>query len=123
MFYGNNTIVDRVDRLRNQILTGTRYLELSDNMLLKMLIPGINVEGKPKKFETVLKLRDTDAKNAYTYAWRDLLEHSSEEVRNIAKDLIIYSFYTSGGRGTGIYATLDLVPLKYWVIYLILWMV
>lgn len=112
MFYGNNTIVDRVDRLRNQILTGTRYLELSDNMLLKMLIPGINVEGKPKKFETVLKLRDTDAKNAYTYAWRDLLEHSSEEVRNIAKDLIIYSFYTSGGRGTGIYATLDLVPFE-----------
>lgn len=112
MFYGDNTIVDRVNKLRNQILTGVKYVDLSDNMLIKMLIPGINEEGKPKKFETVLKLRDTDSKNAYTYAWRDLLEHSSKEVRDIAKDLIIYSFYTSGGRGTGIYATLDLVPYE-----------
>ena len=112
LFYGNNTIVDRINKIRTYAITGTKYQDLADNMLLKMLIPGINETGKPKKFETVLKLRDTDAKNAYTYAWRDLLEHSSKEVRDAAKDLILYSFYTSGGRGTGIYATLDLVPFE-----------
>lgn len=112
LFYGDNTIVDRVNKVRNQALSGTKYIDLADNMLLKMLIPSISTEGAPKKFETTLKLRDTDAKNAYTYAWRDLLEHSNKEIRDIARDLIIYSFYTSGGRGTGIYATLDLVPYE-----------
>lgn len=112
MFYGDNTIVDKVNKIRNIVLSNNGYFELADNMLLKMLIPAIQVKGKPKKFETVLKLRDTDAKNAYTYAWRDLLEHSDPEIRKIAKELIVYSFYTSGGRGTGIYATLDLVPFE-----------
>lgn len=112
LFYGDNTIVDRIDRIRSQALSGVKYQDLSDNMLLRMLIPGINQEGKPKKFETILKMRDADAKNAYTYAWRDLLEHRNEEVRKAAKDLIVYSFYTSGGRGTGVYATLDLVPYE-----------
>ena len=112
LFYGDNTIVDRVNKVRNQALSGTKYIDLADNMLLKMLIPSVNREGAPKRFETVLKLRDTDAKNSYTYAWRDLLEHRNKEIRDIARDLIIYSFYTSGGRGTGIYATLDLVPYE-----------
>ena len=112
MFYGDNTIVDKVNKIRNIVLSNNGYFKLADNMLLKMLIPAIQVKGKPKKFETVLKLRDTDAKNAYTYAWRDLLEHSDPEIRKIAKELIVYSFYTSGGRGTGIYATLDLVPFE-----------
>lgn len=112
MYYGDNTIVDKVNKIRNIVLSNNGYFELADNMLLKMLIPAIQVKGKPKKFETVLKLRDTDAKNAYTYAWRDLLEHSDPEIRKIAKELIVYSFYTSGGRGTGIYATLDLVPFE-----------
>lgn len=112
LFYGNNTIVDRINKIRTYAITGTKYQDLANNMLLKMLIPGINETGKPKKFETVLKLRDTDAKNAYTYAWRDLLEYHSKEVRDAAKDLILYSFYTSGGRGTGVYATLDLVPFE-----------
>ena len=112
MFYGDNTIVDKVNKIRNIVLSNNGYFELADNMLLKMLIPAIQVKGKPKKFETILKLRDTDAKNAYTYAWRDLLEHSDPEIRKIAKELIVYSFYTSGGRGTGIYATLDLVPFE-----------
>ena len=112
MFYGDNTIVDKVNKIRNIVLSNNGYFKLTDNMLLKMLIPAIQVKGKPKKFETVLKLRDTDAKNAYTYAWRDLLEHSDPEIRKIAKELIVYSFYTSGGRGTGIYATLDLVPFE-----------
>lgn len=112
MFYGDNTIVDKVNKIRNIVLSNNGYFELADNMLLKMLIPAIQVKGKPKKFETVLKLRDTDAKNAYTYAWRDLLEHSDPEISKIAKELIVYSFYTSGGRGTGIYATLDLVPFE-----------
>ena len=112
MFYGDNTIVDKVNKIRNIVLSNNGYFKLTDNMLLKMLIPAIQVKGKPKKFETVLKLRDTDAKNAYTYAWRDLLENDDPEIRKIAKELIVYSFYTSGGRGTGIYATLDLVPFE-----------
>ena len=112
MFYGDNTIVDRFNKIRNQILSGSKYPELADNMLIKMLLPSITTESKPKHFETVLKMRDTDSKNAYTYAWRDLLEHSNKEIRDLAKDLIVYSFYTSGGRGTGIYATLDLVPYE-----------
>ena len=112
MFYGDNTIVDRMARLRSQILSGVKYQDLADNELIKMLIPGLNREGKPKKFETVMKLRDSASKDAYTYAWRDLLEYRNKEVRDLAKDLILYSFYTSGGRGTGVYATLDLVPFE-----------
>lgn len=112
MFYGNNTLVDRVDKLRNKVLSGQEYYELANNAMLKMLIPSVIQEGKPKKFETSLKMRDTESKNAYTYAWRDLLTSEHKEVRDIARDLLVYSFYTSGGKGTGIYATLDLVPFE-----------
>lgn len=114
LFYGNNSIVDRVSNLRNVIYTNQKYQNLKDNALLRLLEPGINSDpNAPKIFEvSTTKQRDTQSKNMYTYAWRDLLEHPSKEVRDIAKDLILYSFYSSGGHSNGIYNFFDLVPYE-----------
>ena len=112
LFYGDNTIVDRLNRIRTAAMTGQDYFSLRDNALLRLLIPGINKEGEPKRFETVLKQRDTESKNLYTFAWRDMLEHSSETVRGAARDLILYAYYSSGGRASGVYSMLDLVPYE-----------
>lgn len=114
LFYGNNSVVDRIDKLRNQVYTDQKYQNLKNNALLKLLEPGINTDPKaPKIFEvSTTKQRDTQSKNMYTYAWRDLLEHPSAEVRNLAKDLILYAFYSSGGHSNGIYNFYDLVPYE-----------
>ena len=91
------------------------YTELADNELLKMLLPNVyNNDTDPMTFEnSITKQRDVDSKNAYTFAWMDLLEHYDESVRKLGNDLILYAFYSSGGLSSGIYNFYDLVPYGY----------
>lgn len=114
LFYGDNSVVNRVAKLQKQIAEGM-YTELADNELLKMLLPNVyNNDTDPMTFEnSITKQRDVDSKNAYTFAWMDLLEHYDESVRQLGNDLILYAFYSSGGLSSGIYNFYDLVPYGY----------
>lgn len=114
LFYGDNSVVNRVSKLQKQIAEGM-YTELADNELLKMLLPNLyNNDTDPMTFEnSITKQRDVDSKNAYTFAWMDLLEHYDESVRQLGNDLILYAFYSSGGLSSGIYNFYDLVPYGY----------
>lgn len=114
LFYGKNSVVNRVQRLQKQIAEGM-YTELADNELLKMLLPNVyNNDTDPMTFEnSITKQRDVDSKNAYTFAWMDLLEHYDESIRKLGNDLILYAFYSSGGLSSGIYNFYDLVPYGY----------
>lgn len=114
LFYGKNSVVNRVQKLQKQIAEGM-YTELADNELLKMLLPNVyNNDTDPMTFEnSITKQRDVDSKNAYTFAWMDLLEHYDESIRKLGNDLILYAFYSSGGLSSGIYNFYDLVPYGY----------
>lgn len=114
LFFGENSIVNRVSRLQQLIAEGS-YRELADNEFLKMLWPNVlNNDKEPMRFEnSITKQRDTDSKNAYTFAWMDLLEHEDPEIRKLGNDLIVYSFYMGGGLSSGIYNFYDLAPYGY----------
>lgn len=114
LFYGNNSVVSRIGKLQKQIAEG-EYRELKDNELLKMLLPNVfNNDTDPMTFEnSTTKQRDTDSKNAYTFAWMDLLEHEDEYIQEIGNDLILYSFYMGGGLSNGVYNFYDLAPYGY----------
>ena len=114
LFFGENSVVNQISRLQQQIAEG-QYRELEDNELLKMLLPNVlNNDTDPMRFEnSITKQRDTDSKNAYTFAWMDLLEHEDPYIRNIGNNLILYSFYLGGGMSSGIYNFYDLAPYGY----------
>lgn len=114
LFYGENSVVARIGKLQKQIAEG-EYRELKDNELLKMLLPNVfNNDTDPMTFEnSTTKQRDTDSKNAYTFAWMDLLEHEDEYIQQLGNDLILYSFYMGGGLSNGVYNFYDLAPYGY----------
>ena len=114
LFFGDKSIVNRVARLQEDIASG-KYRELADNEFIQMLLPNVlNNDTTPMSFEnSITKQRDTDSKNAYTFAWMDLLEHEDPEIRKLGNDLIVYSFYLGGGLQSGIYNFYDLAPYGY----------
>lgn len=100
MLYGNTSISRRLDKLKSDIRLG-RYPELQGNVLLD------NVFSRPKTNETELlgpdflaykpnKSGDHSLENEVIRAWEELYDNDNKEVRDFAKDLAIYAFYTSG---------------------------
>ena len=88
---------------------------------MKVLVPTLNTEDGPNKIEynqiellntfgeregtyekpkfvKFFNSMDDDSKNSnYVYeAWERLLEDTDETVRKFARDLVVYSFYSSG---------------------------
>lgn len=106
MLFGNNSISRRLDRLKSDILQG-KYPSLlgSDGSFSNVLIN--NIFSRPKEDEAELqgpdfiaykpnKSGDNNLENEIIRAWEELYESDYKEVREFAKDLAIYSFYTSG---------------------------
>ena len=100
MLYGNSSISRRLDKLKSDIRLG-RYPELQGNVLLD------NVFSRPKTNETELagpdflaykpnKSGDNNLENEVIRAWEELYDNDNKEIRDFARDLAIYSFYTSG---------------------------
>ena len=120
---GNSTIYDRLNRLKVAIQTDDRYAELRnpdgsiDNYLLNMLtsgfthtqvkvkeqIPAVSDETYPDaKFVSSMTFMSDDSIDAdeVSEAWEELLEDSRfPELQQFARDLIVYSFITTGGNG------------------------
>ena len=106
MLFGNNSISRRLDRLKSDILQG-KYPSLlgSDGSFSNVLIN--NIFSRPKEDAAELqgpdfiaykpnKSGDNNLENEIIRAWEELYESDYKEVRDFAKDLAIYSFYTSG---------------------------
>lgn len=100
MLYGNTSISRRLDKLKSDIRLG-KYPELQGNVLLD------NVFSRPKTNETELagpdflaykpnKSGDHNLENEVIRAWEELYDNDNKEIRDFARDLAVYSFYTSG---------------------------
>lgn len=106
MLFGKDSISRRLDRLKSDILQG-KYPSLlgSDGSFSNVLIN--NIFSRPKEDNAELqgpdfiaykpnKSGDNNLENEIIRAWEELYESDYKEVREFAKDLAIYSFYTSG---------------------------
>lgn len=106
MLFGKDSISRRLDRLKSDILQG-KYPSLlgSDGSFSNVLIN--NIFSRPKEDAAELqgpdfiaykpnKSGDNNLENEIIRAWEELYESDYKEVREFAKDLAIYSFYTSG---------------------------
>nr|UWF88418.1 MAG: protein of unknown function DUF1768 [Bacteriophage sp.] len=106
MLFGKDSISRRLDRLKSDILQG-KYPSLlgSDGSFSNVLIN--NIFSRPKEDKAELqgpdfiaykpnKSGDNNLENEIIRAWEELYESDYKEVREFAKDLAIYSFYTSG---------------------------
>ena len=121
---GENAMYERLNRLKIAIQTEDRYAELRnqdgviDNYLLNLLtsgyshkqikekeqVPEIFEDAYPDaKFLSVMTFLSDDSVDAdeISEAWEELLEDSKfPELQQFARDLIVYSFITTGGNGS-----------------------
>ena len=106
LFYGNNSMARRLMSITKDIYSG-KYPDLLasngeiSNGLLTYLIPNIsnyNTDFNVPDFIDTSSMFDTDqaGQNDLINYWRELLEHSNNEISTFARDLIYYAFITSG---------------------------
>ena len=124
---GDNTIYDKLNNLKNQILSDPKYAYLRGvdgsigNYLLDVLTSGYMHEqsevedetnglvNKPSsdtypkaKFISTMSFMDDDSidQDEMMLSWEELLEDSDHpELQQFARELIVYSFITTGGNG------------------------
>lgn len=124
---GNNTIYDRLNKLKIDIATKEEYEDLRDgegniyNYLLNTLTSGFiheqietqdekdGIVAKPQKdtydnvkFLSTMTFMDDDSIDAdeMSESWEELLEDTDHpELQQFARDLIVYAFITNGGNG------------------------
>ena len=124
---GSNTMYDRLNKLKIDLQTKDEYQDLRnsdgsvDNYLLQMLTSGFThkqsmtedeqngvvAKSHPDtyadaKFLSTMTFMDDDSIDVdeVTAAWEELLEDTDHpELQKFARDLIVYSFITTGGNG------------------------
>lgn len=103
---GPNSISKRLDRIKSDVRSG-KYPDLlsSDGSFENVLIN--NIFSRPKEDTTELngpdfiaykpnKSGDNNLENEVIRAWEELWDSDYQEIRDFAKDLALYAFYTSG---------------------------
>lgn len=103
---GPNSISKRLDRIKSDVRSG-KYPNLlsSDGSFENVLIN--NIFSRPKEDTTELngpdfiaykpnKSGDNNLENEIIRAWEELWDSDYQEIRDFAKDLALYAFYTSG---------------------------
>lgn len=103
---GPNSISKRLDRIKSDVRSG-KYPDLlsSDGSFENVLINSIF--SRPKEDTTELngpdfiaykpnKSGDNNLENEIIRAWEELWDSDYQEIRDFAKDLALYAFYTSG---------------------------
>ena len=103
---GPNSVSKRLDRIKSDIRSG-KYPDLlsSDGSFENVLIN--NIFGIAKENDTELhgpdfiaykpnKSGDNNLENEIIRAWEELWDSDYQEIRDFAKDLALYAFYTSG---------------------------
>lgn len=103
---GPNSISKRLDKIKSDVRSG-KYPDLlsSDGSFENVLIN--NIFSRPKEDTTELngpdfiaykpnKSGDNNLENEIIRAWEELWDSDYQEIRDFAKDLALYAFYTSG---------------------------
>lgn len=103
---GPNSISKRLDKIKSDVRSG-KYPDLlsSDGSFENVLIN--NIFSRPKEDTTELngpdfiaykpnKSGDNNLENEIIGAWEELWDSDYQEIRDFAKDLALYAFYTSG---------------------------
>lgn len=103
---GPNSISKRLDKIKSDVRSG-KYPDLlsSDGSFENVLIN--NIFNRPKEDTTELngpdfiaykpnKSGDNNLENEIIRAWEELWDSDYQEIRDFAKDLALYAFYTSG---------------------------
>lgn len=103
---GPNSISKRLDKIKSDVRSG-KYPDLlsSDGSFENVLIN--NIFSRPKEDTTELngpdfiaykpnKSGDNNLENEIIRAWEELWDSDYKEIRDFAKDLALYAFYTSG---------------------------
>lgn len=103
---GPNSISKRLDKIKSDVRSG-KYPDLlsSDGSFENVLIN--NIFSRPKEDTTELngpdfiaykpnKSGDNNLENEIIRAWEELWNSDYQEIRDFAKDLALYAFYTSG---------------------------
>lgn len=103
---GPNSISKRLDRIKSDVRSG-KYPDLlsSAGSFENVLIN--NIFSRPKEDTTELngpdfiaykpnKSGDNNLENEIIRAWEELWDSDYQEIRDFAKDLALYAFYTSG---------------------------
>lgn len=116
--------------VQNNLEAATKYLEISDGLVnpetgeiendflnyLKPIPPSEHFPQGQLLLQESAFNRSSDRTSPLISAFSDLLNHKSEIVRRLARELAIYAYYTSYGQNSRD-AFFDLVPLEFRVQY------
>jgi len=108
MLYGDNTMVARLNKIKNNKL-------YSDNPFIKLLQPSMSF--RPGIPDIIITFTATDVKTKWAKdriidGWAELIASDNKDVSDFAKDLVTYSFFTSGF-SRSIYSIYNYVPPVY----------
>lgn len=100
------TMASRLNRILDAARNNPRYQRLQNNRMLSQLsvvsqeddlVIGTNIYPKPRFIQVSSNVSNSkSAERVFTEAWLDLLNDEDKFVRSFARDMIIYSFLTSG---------------------------
>jgi hypothetical protein len=105
------TIMGKVVHFLSTVNSNPKYKELlKDNVLVQSLVKGkTTVDGLVFFGIPTIKSDDNFVKEDLTFAWQELLQSDDPTLRDFAKELFVYSFYTSGFK-RGIYSIFHYIP-------------
>lgn len=103
---GPNSISKRLDKIKSDVRSGKYPDLLSSNGSFENVLIN-NIFSRPKEDTTELngpdfiaykpnKSGDNNLENEIIRAWEELWDSDYQEIRDFAKDLALYAFYTSG---------------------------
>ena len=100
------TMASRLNRILDAARNNPKYQRLQNNRMLSQLsvvsqeddlVIGTNTYPKPRFIQVSSNVSNSkSAERVFTEAWLDLLNDEDKFVRSFARDMIIYSFLTSG---------------------------
>ena len=110
-------VCKEVVSILNEVKRGTsKYNHLNDNKLISNLSLRLRSD-KESSFPgftgiSLSKSEDKSVTDEYTYEWQKLLSDKDPDVRRLGKDLLLFSFYTSGFNQKIVYALSNFIPAK-----------
>lgn len=106
MFYGEDNMAQRLSRIRERD-------DMDDNILVTRYLKSRPSKGNAPSFVLGNKRAISRQESEFiTQSWRELLQHSDEEVRSFGEDLVAYSYHISG-MSHGWYTFHDHIPPEF----------
>ncbi len=105
-----STTIGNVIKFLSDVNEGEYREKLKDNVLIQSLLKGRETKDGLTFFGIpTIKADDNFVKEDLTFAWQDLLQSNDPKLNKFAKELFVYSFYTSGFK-RGLYSIFHYIP-------------